>query len=42
LKNIWLPVNFHEDPLCVLKLDASSCKAGKDSGNNKEIDIWPL
>jgi hypothetical protein len=22
-------ISFHEEPLCIIKLDASSCKAGK-------------
>ena len=28
-----LLINFHEEPLSIIKLDASSRKAGQDSGN---------
>jgi hypothetical protein len=38
LKNIQVRINFHEEPLCIIKFEASSCKAGQASGHKKETD----
>jgi hypothetical protein len=36
---IFLLINFHEEPLYIIKLDASSREAGQDSGDNHELNI---